>query len=173
MRDLPAALLVLSGFVVGGCSQPAATHATSQPTPTSIEMAWGHVGRPQDSHGFGMSVTLKADGQLSCEYSFSGDNWGFVGTTSSTGEISADKMRWLERTFTESDYLALPAEMPSGTQDPIRPLYRLMTSFQGKTKEIGLVPGEILSEVENDRLMRSVDAVFTVCPTRPLAPIYD
>jgi hypothetical protein len=120
-----------------------------------------------------MQVTLLGDGHLSCQYAFSGDFMGFTGTTSSTGTVAPERIRYLERVFTDAEYIALPPEMPNGMPDPIRSTYQLSTTFGGSTKRVRLVPGTITTEAENDVLMQSVDAVFNVCPTRPLTPIED
>jgi len=155
------------------CSSPDSDPTLTHDANPLIEMSWGDIANIDGATGFGMKVVLQPTGELSCQYSFSGDNWGFTGKTSTSGTLTPSRMRWLDRTFSDPQFLALPDKMPSGTTEPRSGDYSLVTSFGDSRKQIHLVPGAIVSEEDNNRLMMAVDAVFETCPTRPITPITD
>jgi hypothetical protein len=173
MKNLARLSVAMWSLALISCAPPeSSTTARSEVVPL-IDMAWGSVASPNDTSGFGMRVLLQPDGRLSCQYGFSGEDWGFTGTTISEGMLTAGSMRWLERTFAAPEFLALPDEMPSGTDNPVTGDYYLATTFGSVRKNVRLVPGAVTSEAENDRLMQSVDAIFHICPTRPRTSIQD
>ncbi len=168
--------VILAGVIGSGCFACASSGVDAKEPPSSqpvIEMSWGSLDVPGDTGGFGMHVALFADGRLSCHYAFAEVYMGFAGVTSSVGSVSPGTIRFLERVFTDAEYLALPSTIPSGPYTPIRADVQLTTSFSGTTKQTRLVPGTIEVEVEHDRLMKAIDTVFDTCPTRPLTPIED
>jgi hypothetical protein len=167
---------MLIGVVGLGCFIGASSVVNAEevaPSQPLLEMDWGNLENPSDSGGFGMRVTLQADGQLSCQYAFTEGYMGFSGTTASVGKVAPGTLRYLERVFTDAQYLVLPSTMPGGTLESQRAEFQLTTSFGKFKKQTRLVSGDIKSEAENDRLMKAIDTVFNTCPTRPLTPIED
>jgi hypothetical protein len=156
-----------------GCGAPNHETLNSPTAPPIIEMSWGSLESPDDTGGFGMRVSLLADGQLSCDYRFTQTFKDFTGNTTSHGQVGPETLAWLERVFTDDRFLALPNEMPSGSLDLVPPEYQLATTFRGATKSIRLVPGNVGAAGDVDVLMKAVDDVFNLCPTRPLVPIRD